>query len=828
MHYAFLLLLFTFSIGYLLTGIFIIYKDKDSNLNRLFFMLCIEMSIWAFGYAFMIICTNKISANYFRIIAAPGWCFFSSTWLDFAISIGYGKGNKPSFKRRLILYLPSLFFLINTIGYSPEIVVNKLSFGYSEHTPTNIIAYLYAFYYISFILISLLVIYRWGKQTRLNREKKQVNIILITTFVSFGLGVITDTLLPSLGIDVFQSGIIVMSIGILGLWKAITKYRMLAITSEYISEYIFKGVNNPIFFIDDNLNLKSVNDIALETIGYTYNELDRDFFQAVMKTNHMNINILIENGFINNRELVFTKKDGSFVQFILSATVIYDDFEDLLGIVIILQDVSEQKEAEQLLRDYNNELENKIAERTKNLEAANKVLKNEIADRISAEEKILYMGYYDELTGLPNRRYFNENISKLIDRIKYTGKNFAILFLDIDDFKIVNDTYGHLSGDELLKQLAARMADIVKEGDLLARIGGDEFLILITNLSVNESNLYSYIMDISQKILKLIKEPILIKGKENFLTTSMGVAFYPLDGTDADTLIMNADMAMYEAKNSGKNNVKLCTEDIKSKMLQKTKFRNDLYRAIEKDEMVVYYQPQVNINMNRIIGFEALLRWNYNKANFISPMEFIPLAEETGLIVPIGYWVIKKVCSDLNKLQSTGLLNLCAAINLSRNQLREGNFVQEVMKILYENNLRPEFLEFEITERIMLKDDIGINLNLEELKRLGFKISIDDFGTEYSSYMNLKRLPIDKIKIAMEFIQESTQNHKDASIVKSIIDLSHNLNLSIIGEGVETQEQLEFLQNNKCDEIQGYLFYKPMPYKQLETVLKNEVFKHVV
>jgi diguanylate cyclase (GGDEF)-like protein/PAS domain S-box-containing protein len=599
----------------------------------------------------------------------------------------------------------------------------------------------------------------------------------------------------------------------------------ISITSEYISDYIFKGVNNPIFFIDDNLDLKSVNDVALETIGYTYNELDKAFFQTVMEINHMNINILVEKGFINNRELVFTKKDGSFLQFILSATVIYDDFKDLLGIVIILQDVSEQKEAERLLHNYNNELENKIAERTKNLEAANKVLKNEIADRISAEEKIIYMGYYDELTGLTNRRYFNENISKLIDRIKYTGKNFAIMFLDIDDFKIVNDTYGHLSGDELLKQLAARMTDIVKDGDLLARIGGDEFLILITNLSLNESNLYSYILEISEKILRLIKEPILIKGKENFLTTSMGVAFYPLDGTDADTLIMNADIAMYEAKNTGKNNVKLCTDTIKNRILQKTKFRNDLYRAIEKNEMVVYYQPQVNINMNRIIGFEALLRWNYRKTNFVSPMEFIPLAEETGLIVPIGYWVIRKVCSDLNKLGLMGYHTLCAAINLSRNQLLESNFVEEVLKIVNEYNLKPNFLEFEITERITLKDDISINLNLEELKSLGFKISIDDFGTEYSSFMNLKRLNIDKIKIAMEFIQESTQNHKDASIVKSIIDLSHNLNLSIIAEGVETQEQLEFLQENKCDEVQGYLFYKPMPYEEFEAILKNEVLK---
>ncbi len=448
------------------------------------------------------------------------------------------------------------------------------------------------------------------------------------------------------------------------------------------------------------------------------------------------------------------------------------------------------------------------------------MIHNEIVERKIAEEKIQYMAYYDELTGLPNRRYFNEYITKYVNDIKDENRYFAIMFLDLDNFKLINDTFGHEKGDILLQQFAARMKNIIEKNNVLARIGGDEFLFLVTDLSkqvdINAINL------ISNKIITIFKEPFYIDGNENFSTVSIGVALYPKDGQDIETLMRNADITLYEAKHAGKNNYKICTSKSKESFMEKTKFRNSLYRALEKGELEVYYQPQIDINLNKITGFEALLRWKIEGKTFISPAEFIPIAEETGLIVPIGYWVIKTACSKLKQWHNSGFKNLSIAINLSYNQLKEKNFIGKVKEILEVIDLDPGFLEFEVTERITLR---GIDENikvLDEIKNMGIKISIDDFGTDYSSFMNIKRLPIDKIKISMDFIRGLGKNNEDSSIVNCIVDLSHNIGFTVIAEGVETKDQLEYLKNIECDEVQGYYYYKPMSHIEMEEVLNKE------
>ncbi|MCD3298165.1 putative bifunctional diguanylate cyclase/phosphodiesterase, partial [Clostridium botulinum] len=328
------------------------------------------------------------------------------------------------------------------------------------------------------------------------------------------------------------------------------------------------------------------------------------------------------------------------------------------------------------------------------------------------------------------------------------------------------------------------------------------------------------IKKILSNINKVLKNPFIIENEEQFITISVGVAFYPDDGQDEETLLKSADTAMYEAKSCGKNDLKCFSLEVRKRLIEKTIMKNNLYRALEREELEIYYQPQVDILKNKIVGFEALLRWKFNDEQ-ISPNKFIPIAEDTGLIVSIGYMVIKEACRTVKKWNNITKEKFTMAINISFKQLYEPNFVKKVKCILREIELDAEYIEFEITERVAIKQNKDVFNTIQELKKMGIKISIDDFGTEYSSFMNIKKISIDKIKIDMQFIKNVPHEKKDSAIVSSIIDFSHNLGLKVIAEGVETKEQLEYLTYKKCDEVQGFLYYKPKPSYEIEKIIKN-------
>lgn len=809
---------FTFSIFYIMFGVYVFLKDKHSNINKAIFLISFSLFVWAIGYAFMFKAPNIYTANLWRLVAASGWCFFFAIWVDLAILIKNKDTFKADDKTRLLLYLPPLVFYLKNLAYEPATVLYQLNGNWADRYPVNFIQILFDVYYIVSIIAGLWLFYRFGKESNLKREKKQAKIIIITTSITFISGFTTDTLLPLLNIKVLPLAIGAVPIGLLGVWYSITKYKMITMThsSKYlfinIYEYLYKIVNDPIFVLGQDFRIEKVNDIARELVGEV---LGKSFDSLITGPVDLRKNLL-QQGSIYNLDVYF--KNNNLLEYELSGKVIYDEFNDLYSVLIILHDISERKKKERILKEYNYQLENEVNKKIKELE-------EEIFNRTNAENKILYLGYHDELTGLPNRRYFNEFITKLVKNIKEEDDDeyFIIMFLDLDNFKLINDTYGHQNGDKVLIYYANMIRKVLRKNDIVARIGGDEFLILVTNLSKGENA--NVIESLSKKILRVFDQPFIIEDREYFLTASIGVALYPDDGLDADTLIMNADIAMYEAKNSGKNNIKLCTEEIKNKVFSNTILRNSLYNALSKKELSIFYQPQVDINLQEIIGFEALLRWKLNDENYISPAEFIPLAEDTGLIVPIGYWVIKTACKDLQRWNSSGSGNLFMAINLSINQLNERDFYKKVAKIIKETGINPSLLEFEITERIILKGNVVAEKNLKEIKQLGIKISIDDFGMEYSSFINIKKPYIDKIKIAMEFIQGLKKNQKDNRdnlIVNSIIALSHNLNLTVIAEGVETKEQLEYLRYLQCDEIQGYYYYKPVPDIEIERILNQQ------
>lgn len=434
--------------------------------------------------------------------------------------------------------------------------------------------------------------------------------------------------------------------------------------------------------------------------------------------------------------------------------------------------------------------------------------------KVEAENEINYMAYHDHLTGLPNRRFFKDSLNQAITLAKRTEKKIGVIFIDLDSFKIINDTLGHNGGDALLKMVSTKLVNVVRHSGTVSRFGGDEFLIMINNISDEED-----IIIIMEKIILVLNQPFTVDGQVFNLTTSAGISVYPFDGTETDSLIKNADMAMYKAKEKGRSQFVKCSTELKEEVINKVKMTNSLNRALERDEFYLNYQPQVNILTGEIIGLEALIRWKHPELGFVSPAVFIPIAEQSGLINEIGEWVLKKACEQNKKWQIAGCPPVRMAVNVSANQLRNPNFVEQVKKTLYETDLNPGFVEIEITESTAMNETDDTVKFLSEIKNLGIMISIDDFGTDYSSLSRLKELPIDKIKIDKQFIDGIEESDKDKAIVRTIINLAENLDLKVIAEGVENENQLRFLKQEFCDEVQGYCYYRPMSAQDVEKIL---------
>ncbi|MBF8982059.1 EAL domain-containing protein [Lutibacter sp. B2] len=431
------------------------------------------------------------------------------------------------------------------------------------------------------------------------------------------------------------------------------------------------------------------------------------------------------------------------------------------------------------------------------------------------EDKSNYFSDYDTITGLPNRGLFSNYVSNALKDTK-DDRKLAILVFDIDRFKAINETLGHVMGDEVIKLITKRISDMMEEKHIFGRIGGDEFGILLTQIEDEK-----YVEEFAKKIINSFKKSFILEGYELYITASIGVSIYPYDGDDLETLIKCADMAMYRVKDIGRNNYAFYTKELNRNSLENLKIATDLRYAIEREEFVVYYQPKVDINKDEVMGMEALIRWKHPQLGMISPVKFIPIAEETGLIIPIGEWVLKTACIQNKQWQEDGYEPIRVSVNLSACQFRQKNIVERIVNILDEIKLDPKYLELEITESTAVIDmDYTLKI-LNELKKLGIYIAMDDFGTGYSSLNYLKNMTLDELKIDKSFIQDCLLNKNNENIVNVIISLAHNLNLKVTAEGVETIEQLEFLKEKKCDKMQGYLFSPPVAREEFEIIIKN-------
>ncbi|MBZ0105479.1 MAG: EAL domain-containing protein [Sulfuricella denitrificans] len=443
---------------------------------------------------------------------------------------------------------------------------------------------------------------------------------------------------------------------------------------------------------------------------------------------------------------------------------------------------------------------------------------SDISAMKESQSRLDHLAHHDPLTGLPNRLLLNARMEHALAHANRGNTQLAVLFLDLDRFKNINDTLGHPIGDLLLQEVAHRLNGCVREEDTVSRLGGDEFTILMEDLEDSR-----FASKVAQKILDSLADKFVLQGHEVFVTCSIGISIFPADGSDITSLLKNADSALYRAKEQGRNNYQFYTEELTIRAMERLSMENNLRHALQRNELVVHYQPQVDLYNGQIIGMEALVRWQHPGIGLISPNAFIPLAEETGLIVPIGEWVLRTACAQLKAWMDAGLPKIRVGVNLSSRQFNQNDLDEVVAAALRDTGLPPDCLELELTERMIMQDAESTIAILHKLRAQGVQFSIDDFGTGYSSLSYLKRFPIDRIKIDQSFVREITSNSEDAAVSQAIISLSHSLNLKTVAEGVETAEQQEFLRSLQCDEIQGYHFSRPVPEQEMGRLLKEGV-----
>lgn len=535
-----------------------------------------------------------------------------------------------------------------------------------------------------------------------------------------------------------------------------------------------------ILSLDNRGNILSSNPSSYKVLGYSEKQLkNRSVFNLIHESEISKFrNIFSEslNGYaLELLECTLIHKNGKHITVYLKTVPIVINAE-IKGIYIIFRDITEQY---------------------KNLET------------------IKYMVYHDQLTGLLNRTALIKDLDQAIEKAKEKQTEIAILYIDLDRFKYLNDTMGHKVGDQLLRKVGERLSSMEGQSQSVYRIGGDEFVILITNVTRSEVSGYS------SKVFSHFDVPFLLEGQDYFITPSIGISMYPIDGQDTETLIRKADSALFQVKERGKAHFQFYSQEMNVHIPNMVTMESQLRRAMDKNELMLYYQPQVDLRTGEINSYEALLRWNNPVLGFVSPGEFIPLAEDTGLIVPIGYWVIEEVCKQIKRWEEKGLRNIKIAVNLSPKQFLQPHLVEKIRAIMEKHKVQPEFLEIEITEGAM-QDTLETLKILKQLKKLGLSISVDDFGTGYSSLSYIKQFPLDTIKIDRSFIKEALIDRKDEAIITTIIHLGCSLGLEVVAEGVETEEQVQFLKSVSCHKAQGYLFSKPLSSEEMEeTFLKT-------
>ncbi|RLA81334.1 MAG: diguanylate cyclase [Epsilonproteobacteria bacterium] len=549
---------------------------------------------------------------------------------------------------------------------------------------------------------------------------------------------------------------------------------------------ILEQVNDSVVSIDFNGNIVSWNTGSEKMLGYSSDEVIGKKISIIyrkedMKTNEEYAKRLLTTGSFNVN-LYLVKKSKDLVYVSLSLSLLQDENGNIIGYIGVSHDITQRKKDEEKLLEQKNILE--------------------------------YQAHHDALTGLPNRVLFNDRLNQAIQKAKRNNTKVALLFIDLDHFKEINDSLGHETGDEILKIVTLRLTKTIRDEDSLARLGGDEFTVIIENLVDGQDASL-----LAQKITEVLSQPITLNTNIFYVSSSTGISIYPDDGESTQNLLKFADAAMYKAKDEGRNNYQYYDSIMTELAFERVVMVTSLREALKKSEFLVYYQPQVDGKSNKLIGMEALVRWQHPTMGIVSPAKFIPLAESTGLIIELDRFVMKTAMTQVSKWNSKGLKPGILAMNLAIKQLQQKDFIDMFKNLIKETGCTAEHIELEVTEgQIMTNPEEAIKI-LNKISNIGIGLAVDDFGTGYSSLSYLKKLPIDKLKIDQSFIKDIPDDEEDMAITKAVIALAKSLNLKIIAEGVETIQQRDFVVQNGCTNIQGYFYSKPIPANEIEKLL---------
>lgn len=516
----------------------------------------------------------------------------------------------------------------------------------------------------------------------------------------------------------------------------------------------------------------------------------------------------------DEREWTYISKSGQRIPVVLCVTALRAASGHITGYLGIATDITERRAAQLLVQQSNDELETKVLQRTAELAETNARLQTEVAERTVIERQMRDMAHFDPVTGLPNRNLLRDRMTQALLQGKRDNTQVAVMFLDLDRFKNINDTLGHLVGDDLLRLVAVRLSMALRTSDTLARIGGDEFVLILPSLTTSD-----HVDVVAGKLTSALQAPMEVQGHLLHITTSIGICIYPQDGADTDVLLRNADTAMYQAKAAGRNTFRFFTERMNQEAERHYRIESALRTGVRDNELRLLFQPLIDMRSNRIFGVEALVRWQSPILGLVMPGQFIPIAEETDLIVGIDSWVFRQACEQAAQWRRQGFADLTLAVNLSARQFRRKDLVAFVAEVLQQTGYPAHLLELEITESSLMHNVTEVIQTLDQLVALGVKLAIDDFGTGYSSLAYLKRFPVHKLKIDQSFVRDIGQADSDLAIVKTVIALAQTLRLELLAEGVETQTHLMTLRALGCERFQGYLFSKPVDAAQIEQML---------
>jgi len=762
-------------------GAIIAVRERGSNVGVIYFFVTLAIAVWFVGFSGGSVAPNAVAADVWIRVGHIGVAFIPTLTLQFTCSV---LRTRNRLKWLLVAgWVVSVAFAVATVSLPSTFdAPYKYAWGYYGHY--NIYSSLLIPFLGLFFGVTLYLYWQAYRRARAASIAARRAKLL---FIAWGIGSFgAIDFVPMYGIDMPPFGFLIVIVGVSITTYVTARYRLLDITPAFAAQHIIENMNDGLIVLDKDGIVRVANGTLLGMLGVTKEQfVGRGIPPSLLRLLSLSELKSIEAGVpMQNREIEFTRPDGTALVLSLGVSTMRAAGDENAAHVGVVRDITERRHAEQRIR---------------------------------------YLAYYDNLTNLPNRQSFQEQLRAGLTRAARHKRKVALLFLDLDHFKRINDTLGHAFGDRLLQAIAARLIGCVRKGRIgaaeseatVARLGGDEFIVALSDLQKHDD-----VTPVAQRILAAVSEPVRLDQHEIAVTASLGISIYPRDGDDDETLLKNADAAMYQAKDAGRHSYVFYDRLQNDATYNRLSLEVKLRRALERGGFSLDYQPQVMTQSRRPVGVEALLRWDDTELGSIAPERFISIAEESGLILPIGEWVLKEACTEARRWQDAGFPFLRVAVNLSSRQFRDRDLAAMVRGALESARLEPRYLELELTESMIMQDALYTRRTLDALKSMGVHLSIDDFGTGYSSLSYLRSFPIDTLKIDRSFVHDISANADSGAIVAAIIAMAHTLKLDVIGEGVETEEQRAFLQQHGCRLAQGFLFCKPLPPDALNAWLR--------